>query len=337
MSSTIAALPFFGGTLSCFDPSDSLAIESTLAGTFDATFSTCALSINGNGVSYATSPLWASAATLWNHAVWLQPHYSFSPPEVDLIDYYNSATLVAKLTIGAGPNSASANYRLYTLQSGVMTLVGSAVSISTAVLQTLDVKLVGNSASGSAAFYVSGTLTAANASGLAHSGWTGVTSIKLWGGFNVATTGYWSQVICDSSSTVGRFVRTDRLNTNSATNTGWTGGVTLINEIPTNDSSFISASSAGLVSTFFETGLSLGTYQILARGIGARARTESGAGPQNVQLAIRSGSSNFFSASVAATAGFQASFNSWTTDPNTSIAWTDAGAAAAESGAKSIA
>lgn len=334
MTTAISALPFFGGTLSGFDPADSNCIESTAAGAYDPNYATCALSLNVG--SSGTSPTWPAAATFWMR-------FSFNVgipvsgfPIWSAVQFLHTGTVVMQLNLAWSGLTFGWAIQPYTLQSGTLTQVGSNFYWYPA-LNFFDINVVGGSASGGLTLYSAGTRTVASGSGLNHSGWSGVDQIKLIGppSFDGGPD-YFSEVICDSTSTIGRRLRYDRLNTNSAVNTGWTGGVTNINEIPTTDNSPLTAGSASLVSTFFENGLNLGTATVLARGVSARMRTESGAGPQNIQLAIRSGATNYFSSSILANADFQASFNSWTTDPNTSVFWTDSAAASAESGVNSV-
>lgn len=334
MTTTMAALPFMGGTLSGFDPSDSGCTESKTAGTYDSTQATCSLTC-GTSPSTATSPKWPSAATFWGRLFNVVTGIPSAHLNWNAVQYLRSGVTVAQIRIQfqAGDPINTFHFYFDTLQSGVMTNIYNFARLPT--LNPFDFKIVAGG-SGSAACYSNNTLLFQSGT-LNHGGFDGIDQMILTGGSaNGPTQFFFSEICCDTSSTVGRRIRYDRLNTNSATNTGWTGGVTNINEIPTTDTSPLTAASANLVSTFYESGLNLGTDVILARGVSARMRTESDVGPQNIQMAIRSGSANFFSASIAADAGYQASFNSWTTDPNTSANWTDSAAASAESGVKSI-
>lgn len=331
MTTTIAALPFMGGTLSSFDPSDTGVVESTSGGTYDPAWATCSLSVNY--ASIATSPKWPAAATFWAR-FFTQGGVSVSGVVTfTMVEFFHTGTVVARLVATEINISAGFSWNLYTLQGASMTLVGS--FIRPWALNPFDINVVGNTASGSAALYSNNTLVF-SASGLNHSAWAGVDQVKFYGptAVNSPPISYFSEIICDTTSTVGRRLRYDRLNTNSATNTGWTGGVSNINEIPTNDATFISSGTATQISTFYENGLNLGSFNILARGVAARMWVE-GAGPPKIQLAIRNGGNNYTSTAIAAATGAQAAFNSWTTDPSTGLAWTDSGAQSAESGVES--
>ncbi len=333
MTTAIAALPFFGETLSAFDPSDSGIVESTAGGTFDPTWSTCSLSLGPS--STGTSPTWPSASTFWVRYFLNVGNPVSGFPIWVALNMYHAGTIVAQIQYAWGGLGNGWEILTYTLQSGVLTRNANQFAWFPG-FNVFDVNIVAG-ASGIANMYSNGSLSSQN-TGLNHTGFAGIDQIQIAAPqFAAGGPAFYSQIMCDSSSTVGRNLRHDRLNTNSAVNTGWTGSVTNINEIPTVDSSPLTSASNGLVSTFFESGLSLGTDNILARGVSARMRKEDNTGPQNIQLAIRSGSSNFFSANIATpNTGFQACFKSWTTDPNTSAAWADAAAASAESGVKSI-
>jgi hypothetical protein len=228
--------------------------------------------------------------------------------------------------------------QLQTLQGGTMTNVGSAVPF-TPTLQTVDVQLTAG-ASGTAALYLGGTLSASG-SGLSHSGFSGVTQIGLYGlaQGSIQAYAFYSQVICDTTSTVGRFLITDNFDTESAANNGWTGsgGATKladINDVPNNDSTFIYAASASLTDTFYQSTLSLGTYTILGRAVSARARVQ-GAGPANIKLTTRVSGTNYVTANIALGAGYTATAYTWTVNPATSGAWSPGTAAAAELGVQS--
>ena len=48
------------------------------------------------------------------------------------------------------------------------------------------------------------------------------------------------------------------------------------------------------------------------------------AGPQNLQMAIRTGASNFFSSNVTVGTGFGPGQNVWDLNPDTGLPWTNA-------------
>lgn len=340
MSQTVL-LPFFGGELSSFDVNNSRVTEDTTSGTFSSTFSRCALLTVGE-YAFAKSPVWASASPFWFHTVLSASQgYVFSS-DGPVVTFYSGSTVVAQLVMSI--TSSGYTLQLQTLQSGVLTNVGSAVAFSNSTLYTLDIQLTAG-ASGSATFYVNSTQQFTS-NGLNHSAWTGVTNIVLLGcyagSFSADYPSYcwWSQVICDNSSTLGRNLFTITFTNESATNNQWggAGGANNLANISTtaaSDATYIYAGSSGLTDTFYGTGLSLTGYYVLAVGVAARARVQ-GSGPANIKMVVRLSSANYISPQFALTPGFTAITYVWTNNPSTSTAWTPTAAAGVEVGVQSL-
>jgi len=328
----ISALPFFGGELSTFVASDSNTTETTNATYFNSTYSRCAVACLGSA-TFARSPSWPSAADFWMHDVLYSGNYNGGGSPIFI--FYNGATVVAQIVMSGSNPSCTA----YTLQSGSLTSVGT-FHIELQLLNTLDIHIVAGG-SGSFTVYVAGAQLFTS-TGLNHSGWSGITSLAFsgWNGQygNAVDTNH-SQVICDTTSTVGRILITDVFDTESSTNDAWTGvgtsKLTSVTQIPYNDADYMYAATTGLADTFYQSTLNLGTYNVLARGVGARARLQ-GAGPANIELCLRSAGTNYVSSPIALTTGYDSYFNSWTTDPATSSTWTPSAAAAIELGVKSL-
>ena len=344
---TTTTLPFFAGELSAFDPSDSSVTETT-SGNYNSAFSRCALAL-GNRFSTATSPTWSAVTTLWFHAA-MSPNSRSGggQPQNTCLNFYSGSTVVAQLFVNTFTGSIFTwdTLTLKTLQGGVMTAL-TPVYIPTdqfgsAALQLVDIMLVGGG-SGSAALYLSGTQVA-SATGLNHGSWPGITGVAVVAlddnFYGIVTNVSWSQIICDTTCTIGRVVITDNFSSESATNTGWStygGGTKLanINEVVLSDATGITSSTTGQVDTFYQSGLSYGTYNVLARAVSSRAAYTPTA-PTQVELVIRVSSTNYLSSPVALATYYQATFNSWTTNPATSAAWTASAAASIEAGVQSL-
>lgn len=329
--SSATVLPFGGGELSSFDPFDSSTFETT-SGSYDSAFARCCIRV-ANPNSGCTSPTWAEAATFWHHQQVVFSANNGFFGEVAWLLWMNAAgTVVAKLTSTYNHTTVSSPFNLYTLQGSTMTLVGS-VTISESLVP-IDVKLVAGAA-GVAQLYVSGTLRI-NASGLAHTQWAGVAQCQLGGNYGVGGVADHSEIICDSVPHIGDRLKTYPVDTVSAVNTGWTGAVGNVNKIVLNDSTFVFAASASLTSTYFASGFSLGTFNVVAVIVAIRINCGA-SGPQNVEVALRTAGTNYFSSSIAVGNGYQATTKSWTTNPNTSAAWLAINAQAVEGGMESFA
>lgn len=330
MSATVT-LPFVGGEMSSFDPADSNTVEVTTAGTYDPSFARCSIRVLGS-VSYANSPLWAAAGTFWDHAVFSLNLQGGSSQQT-IKAFMRSGVNVLEVRTAIN-GTFTELLSVYTLQSGVMTLAGS-FSIDINTLYAMDIKLVAGG-SGSVTVYMSGTQRF-TATGLNHSGFTGVDQIQIRGQ-NVSGTGSyccWSELICDTVPHIGDRLRTYPIDTASAVNTGFTGSVSNIDEIVYNDATFVFATANGQISTYYASGFSLGTYNIASVGVAARAQCGL-TGPQNMQIAIRVGATNFMSSTIALAVGYQACTNVWTTNPHAGAVWVASTAQAIEGGMEAI-
>lgn len=333
MSGT-SSLPFGGGELSSFDPLSTTGCIEQSSGTpgvnYDPNFARCAIHISPG--FYATSPVWAAAATGWFHGALTWGGSGITNARA--LSFYQSGTEVFRMqTSSSGPSNYVWNYQ--TLQSGVLTSVGSFTLPANNAPATFDIKIVAG-ANGGLQVYSSGTLVVNVPTGLNHGGFTGVDQIQITG-IGVPFNGgdaFWSEVIFDSVPHIGDRLRTFPINTLSGTNFGWTGAVTDVNEVILNDATFCSAATANLTDTFFASGFSLGTFNIVSVIVAIRVNCGV-TGPQNVNLALRTASTNFFSPNLACANGYQATVWSWNTNPNTLSQWLAADAQAVEGGMRS--
>ena len=339
------SLPFFGGEMSAFTPSSGGISEDTTSGFFDPSVSRCG--IMGSLLhATATSPTWTAASTMWFHGcIGLAAQSGGGKPNDACINFYNGSTVVAYLLIKDTPPDLFSWWQgvFYTLQSGAMTGVGTPIYFQASVPTMVDVQFVAG-ASGAISFYLSGTLVF-SATGLNHSGWSsGITSVQivtLDANFAGLTNScWWSQIICDTACTIGRQLITDNFNTESAANTGWAtygGGtkVANVNKIAWNDSTGLDASTTGLIESFYQSGISFGTYNVLARGVSARLGYHVTA-PTQAYVLLRVSSTNYLSSANALTTDYTPVFYSWATNPATSAAWTPSAAASVEAGVQSL-
>ena len=329
MSTTAAALPVFGDSLSTNDPSSSAVVDN--GGSYDPSLSNGALAIPPGET--ATSVKWPTQGDFWMHTVFAcgLPLNPIGTP-VPLIQFLSGGSVVAQVNISG---YTAMTFALYIKQGGSLTLIGTSSPITTypGILNTLDWQVKAG-VSGRGGFYSAGTQQFSVPGD--NSDFSGTDQIKR---FSVDssifhdTTSFWSQTVYRDEATIGCFVRTDSLNTNGATQQ-WSGSVTDINELPTNDLTFISTTTAAQCSTFYENGMDLTGLSVLARGVSARMRVQ-GSGPPNLDITIRSGSTNYTAAPIAAGAGFQASYNSWKLNPNGSVAWTPSAAESTQPGVTS--
>ena len=317
--STLTTLPFVGGEMGSFDPQDNGAKEDTTAVTYRSAFARCGIKVAqfSNGFK---SPTWSAAANFWCRCV-LYPAGGLA--NVDIVYFLNGSTVIAKVQQCHG-GVGSPTTALYTLQSGVLTLVGT-FNMPVGTLALLDFQIVGNTASGSAAVYVAGTQIF-NVSGLNHSGFTGVTQMQAF----AANT--WSEIICDTVPHVGGALYTLNLDTNGASQ-NWTGGVGNIDEVVYSDASFIFSATNAAISVFTASTATLSGFFIRGVGVGARMLTGASSAVTRAKVVVRSGATNFpLGSSVVLNAGYQAVAGFSATDPHTTVTWTATNAALAAGG-----
>jgi hypothetical protein len=323
---------FLGGaSMSRFSPLDSNAFESTDASGFQSDIGAFAIKI-ASAHSGVESEHWAEAADLWIHACHYNDNTDGFFSTADCIEIVSEAGVTLARCRPVYTSSGVFNYKWWTLQGGVETVVGTATG-TTGAVRTLDVNLVGNTASGSLAFYINGTQLL-SVSGLNHSGFTGGAYVRLGGSASSGSPrAYWSEVAAASHSLIGKRFETRRPTGNSAANLGYgAGDYSTVDDITYSDVDGITSASANEVRTFTYDATNANGWAIDA--VGPSDRVKAGAtGPQNEQKALRIGSTNYFSSTKALTPGYSPKGGIWETDPSTSAAWADL---PDEFGAKSI-
>lgn len=317
---------FASGELDAILPSESSVFEEPtlspigiFSEIYDAEYARCAIRIN-QATAYAEAGGWSSATTFWFHA---EVTYAAPVISVTLLNFYSGSTEVFRVRV------IGTTFQMQYLSApGTFTNIGDSFSLSQVVRHRIDVKLV--PATGEAKFYAAGTLRASDTIGNM-SQFSGVTKARMWS----ASTAYWSQVLCSTTSTVGRAVSVDPATGNGA-NTAWTGDYTGIDEATYSDADGITSGTATQVETFTCAGATVNGFKV--EGLAVCARVKCGeTGPQNIQTAVRTSSTNYFSSTSALTLGFTGVCGIWEQNPNTTADWVTATAQAAEFGVKSIA
>lgn len=315
---------FMGGEMGAFLPSDSNVVESTNANGFDSAFSRCSIAITGSS-SYAFTPDLSLPNVFYVH-FYCRRNSSNSITQ-DICVLRTSTTEVFRV------RSDGTSVWMQALISSVWTTVGTTETIPLNLTnQHFDLYIDGNSATGNAKLYVAGTLriTAASVN------LTAVASLQTarfygWGN----DTFFVSQVMIDSEPTIGGRLFTIPI-TGAGATTSWTGAYTEIDEIIYSDADFINTSTATAVSTFAVTAPTLTGYVIEAVAVTARAK-KGGSGPTQLQLALRSAGTDYFSASKALDVGYGGFVNIWETNPATGAAFLTTAIASLQPGVKAIA
>lgn len=223
--------------------------------------------------------------------------------------------------------------RMQALIAAVWTTVGSVASaaLSSGDRQTFDLHIEGNSATGNATLYIAGveriTATSVDLSA--------VTTIDNIRGYSTGSKPCLSQVVVSDEPTIGGRLLT-RYPNGAGADTAWVGDYTAVDEITNSDADFINSGTATQVETFTQTGPAITGYIPRAVGVYVRARRGAG-GPQNLQLALRSAGTNYFSGNKALGLGYNIYGHIWETNPATSADWLSTAIDALQPGVKSIA
>lgn len=321
---------FMGGEMSAFTPSDSSVVEFTGSGFFNANFCRCAITCPID-TNYAEGLPSASATDIWIHFDLLSPEFPSATATVRFIWYDSSGNERVRIKYA----DSSTNIITVEYWTGAWTSAGT-VNVDISQLQTMDLHVIANSATGTVALYVAGT-ERLNAT-VDTSSITNLKKFRFYGGnvLGIALSTNFSQVVVSDESTIGQRLFTRYVNGAGATSS-WTGAYTDIDEVVYSDADFILSATNNQVSTFSQTGPVLTGY--VPRAVCVSARAKRGAsGPQNIRMALRSAGTDYFSGSdIALGAGYTPLQTIWETNPATSADFLASAIDALQPGVKSIA
>jgi hypothetical protein len=326
---------FGGGEMGAFVPSDSTVIENTASGRFNSSFARCAIYCD-NSLSYAESEVFTATANFWLH-VEISQNGAFNTDATfqKLIEFLDSSGTARVRLLSDSPVVAGGNFKLETWNGSAWLAAGS-FSTSVNSLQTIDINIVSNTASGSVALYLSGTERIAPGT-IDLSAFSGIAQVRMYGKTSgIGVPVYYSQIIGADESTIGWRLTTVPATSAGAT-TDWVGTYAEIDEIAYSDADFLNSATANQVELVAHSTAIPAGYRVRAAVVTARGRRGSASGPQHVELALRSGGTTYFSASKSLALGYKAFTNAWETDPATSAAFTTTAAGLIQFGVKSIA
>lgn len=323
---------FNGGEMDSFLPTDANVIErSDSPSSFNSDFCRCALVV-GNGaagvspdVTYAETTHWAAQTEGWFHFDLYMTEPSGTVSKIfSLLDASDAVVRIVATKTDTTTQSLDLQYldNLAAWQSA------GTVSVPTS-RQTFDIHW-NFAASGELALYLSGNKRIDFTGDLSHL--SGVEFARLHRSYNFST--WWSQVMADTESTIGHRLFTIPPASTGA-NTAWTGTYTEVDEIAYSDADFINSGTANQVETFGISAPTLTGYVVQSVTVAARAKTD-GSGPANIQLVLRSSSTDYVSSSKALDTGYGPFQNIWETNPATSAAWVNSAISGLQFGVKSI-
>ena len=217
-------------------------------------------------------------------------------------------------------------------------LAVSASSVLSSAAAYIDVKIIVHASTGEFRIYKDGTEI------LTYTGDTSIDNssfgrIHFKGQTGATKEMNISQFIAASESTVGWKLATVTATGNGA-NTAFTGDYTAIDEFPLNTSDYVESDTAGQIETYTASDIdaSYSTYNVKAVAVASRAANDSGSTITDIQFALRTASTNYFSSNAGLTKdGTDYSVQRiWETNPNTTAVWTQSEVNGLEIGTKSV-
>lgn len=308
---------------------------STTAALFDSAY--CSGAIVQSGTSMIARAPFASTnqSEVWVH---LQEFYTTTngSSAVPFITLYNaSGQGVLRLY-----QSSLTVRRLQYWNGTAWTDIGSTFSMTSGARASIDIYCKIADSGGEFSIYVDSVLkaTLTGDTNLFSGSEVSYVEISPTHSTNSANQG-WSQLICSTTDT--RLMKLSTLRPSGAgSSSDWAGAYTDVDDVGfANDADYITSGTANQISTFALSDLSteaqaLTPLAIVATGRGRRGST----GPQNVQLAIRTGGTVYAAANDPNIGASFGNFTQrvWDVNPNTSAAWTLSDVQALEAGVKSI-
>lgn len=322
---------FAGGEIAPFIPSDANATDAADSGKYDPAFCRGAVRIFTSS-SYAEGQPLNARADIWLHCDLWSAGLSTSAYQVIFIWYDGSGTASIRLSYDAIDVLLRCEY----WSGSAWVVVGTDINVALDVLQTLDLHCVVNSVSGSIDAYISGTHRLSSGT-INLSGITSLKNFRFYG-VQVGGTGQWtyvSQCIVRTTSTVGARLGTIVMTGNGA-NTAWTNDYTNIDEFPYSDADSITSGTATQVETYLGTPVPTFTGYVL-KGICVASRTKkSGGAPTQIQQALRSAGTTYFTSTLGLDFGYSGYMGIWETNPATSADFLSSEVPTLEYGQKSI-
>jgi hypothetical protein len=154
--------------------------------------------------------------------------------------------------------------------------------------------------------------------------------------------GYYDNVILDDADWIGDTKIQAIKPTAAGNSTQWDpssgSNWDCVDEIPANDNDYVSTNSNDALDLYTFSDLTGSIEEVKCVQLQARTIRNGAATPQNLQLAVRSGGTNYFSSSMAVPYVNPKSFSTiWQLNPNTSAAWSVSEVNAADFGMKAVA
>ena len=272
----------------------------------------------------------------WLHFQWAKPADN-NGQDNPMVELQDAATSQRSVWMELNSGDFEFWYR-----PGFDTKINPILTTSIDQLYTIDIHWLLHASAGVVEFYIDGVLTRFVSGDTLGNDVTNIGKVKFYG-LRTDTSGITSQqviseVIVATTSTIGMRVATVSPS-GAGTTSDWAGAYTDVDDlVVANDADLLSSVLANDVTTFAATNLSVAAAAMEIEAVVECCRARNAVtGPQNLQHAMRSGTTNYFGSSIAAlSTAYSGHVNIRETDPDTATAWTSSGVDALEIGVKSI-
>ncbi len=312
---------YFGGGEDCDFYQVGGGSVSTNTFFFRSTYARCALLENTSSTTYWQNWLPFTVSTFWTSARWSFSGASTASSGFTMLAWLDSSSLVRVRLISTGTNT----WKFEKVDgSGTATQLGSGFTLVptnlTGLPDKLDVYMVYNAA-GTLTLYLNGIQYFTYSGDVTTNSLTALNNIRLGPAANSATTG-WSEIILADTDTRSWNLQTLAPVANGNTHDFDTGSpaASNVNEIVLNDATLDGSTTAGQINQYTIPSIAAGTYTIVSIGVSARMQ-KGVSGPSKMDLGVRSGGADYWSADQALTVAWADYQNWWSTDPNTSGTW----------------
>lgn len=331
---------FAGGEDICFTTLGSTSVDTATTAARRTGFARCTLLVGANGIPAATDG-WIGALSAASSAFWLSARAYLLTTSATaghrVIRFLDGAVSRLELRVSSG-----LTFALYKVNAaGTATLLGTAsAALNGNTLTKIDIQ-VNYGTSGSVKIYYGGTLVLDTGTVDVTTDSATTLSGVVFGAKHQSsnTTGiHWSEPIVHTDDTRSMTLATMEPSANGNAFTFDSGSYTDVNETTNSDATIISSATANQVAQFAVTNTRItGNPSVKGLAVWARAQ-RGGTGPQNMQIGVRTASTDHWSANKSLVASMQPVVNNFDVNPGTSGAWgyTDLTAAGFNVGVKSI-
>jgi len=327
---------FAGGEQDAFDVSSGTTFTDT-ADTSRRDTNFARASLRGRGQSALLQVDFTAQTEGWLHMNINLRSNGASQQDFSFIELIDSATGNVVLQVDGDNGTFNLEYRN---SGGTFTEISPNLLLVAGSTLPLDIHWKIDNAVGIFAAYINGSIVASFEGDTLHPGFTQIDRVTLSGTSNFATSVYdafYSEVIIATVNTIGW-----RLSTLAPDGTGnsttWTGDNLDVDDAALDDANFISSTIADEVEQFTVSDLSATAADLNVEAVVVAARSRNAGGvPLNVQMSVRTGSSDFFGSNIAGIgATFTEGLEIFEQNPDTVADWTPGEVDALEIGVKSI-